>query len=168
MSIDWGRGTVNVAENGFRFGIIPHHAVGASWYEESQGVYPQGCPKCGSADFEENEDGELCCQDCEYTGEADEFWAEEARSFNYSDQEYLITQDAESPDIWVMKSPYYTVTEFCSPCAPGAGYLMDSHDEGPCEALCLGHEWFEEGQAPYRVFSVETREEVFPELAEAA
>ncbi len=162
MSIDYGRGTTNVAENGYRFGVLPHHDVGSAWYDSSEGVYPKGCPKCGSADFEENGDGELCCQDCEYTGEADEFWAEEARSFNYSDQEYLLSQDAESPDIWVMKSPYYTVTEFCSPCAPGAGYLRDANDEGPCEALCLGHEWFEEGQAPYRVFSVETREEVLP------
>lgn len=148
MSIDYGRGTTNVAENGFRFGVIPHFAVGEAWYEDSQGVYPQGCPKCGGSECEEHDE--------------EEDYDQEAMAFAYEDAEYRLTQDAESPDIWVIQSPYFTFTEYCSPCAPGAGYLRDAHDDGPCEALCLGHEWFRDNRAPYRVFSVETREEVLP------
>ena len=64
-------------------------------------------------------------------------------------------------DIFITKSPYYTTCTFCSPCAPNAGDLSHPVDGG-VKAYCFGHDWFEEGKAPYPVFSVKTGEEILP------
>lgn len=71
----------------------------------------------------------------------------------------LQTNDCE--DVWVFKSPFYTHAQFCSPCAPGACYLLNPCEQGE-QAYCLGHDWFEDGTAPYPVFSVKTNEEIQP------
>jgi len=91
-----------------------------------------------------------------------------------------------STDLFVLKSPFYTYAQFCSPCVPGAGNLdsffqseenQESKDgtEFAAEAeangfprvYCLGHDWFESGVAPYGVFSVETGKAVFAAVATA-
>jgi hypothetical protein len=56
-------------------------------------------------------------------------------------------------DLFVLKSPYYTHAQYCSPCVPGAGNLDHPCKEGP-KSYCLGHDWFEDGKAPYDVFDV--------------
>jgi hypothetical protein len=82
-------------------------------------------------------------------------------------------------DIMIIKSPYYTYAQFCSPCAPGAGYLMNwfkmengyspetlgieqfekmAQAAGFPKVYCFGHDWFGNGIAPYPVFNVETGE----------
>lgn len=69
---------------------------------------------------------------------------------------YKLMTDS-SGDLWVMKSPFFTYAQFCSPCAPGACYLRNPVE--PCESnkcYCLGADWFEDGKAPYPVYSVET------------
>jgi hypothetical protein len=70
-------------------------------------------------------------------------------------------------DIFVMKSPYFTYAQFCSPCAPGACHLMnpldtvcfvleDSEPIADNKCYCFGHDWFDDNKAPYQVFSVRT------------
>ncbi len=63
-----------------------------------------------------------------------------------------------SGDLWVLESPYFTYAQFCSPCAPGACYLLNAL-ETPDEnnrAYCLWSDWFDDGKAPYVVYSVAT------------
>lgn len=82
----------------------------------------------------------------------------------YERDGYRLTNCLQS-DVFVLASPYFTYAQFCSPCVPGACNL-DSPLEQPSEAnkcLCLGHDWFEGGKAPYPVYSVATGEIVQPE-----
>jgi hypothetical protein len=94
---------------------------------------------------------------------------------DYSDKDYDLHVSGDNFGIFVMRSPYYTFCRGCSPCAPGAGDLnnplnTDEHevlDIGD-RALCLGPEWFDTDndqyshKIPYRVFRVDTDEEVVP------
>jgi hypothetical protein len=62
-------------------------------------------------------------------------------------------------DIFVTKSKYYTLCSYCSPCAPGAGYLGS---DGSVKTYCLGPDWFnKDNPMPYRCFYVENNCEVF-------
>jgi hypothetical protein len=79
--------------------------------------------------------------------------------YSFEHDGYKAFQSYDDPDIFIEKSPYYTFCDFCSPCAPGAGYLTT---EGNVKTYCFGHDWFFNSKAPYRVFSVETKEEIFP------
>jgi hypothetical protein len=102
---------------------------------------------------------------------------------HYDDGEYIIDKLDET-DLFVAKSPYFTFAPECSPCAPGACYLRDGIKESGgarpsyspeqfvefsslsgkehLKCYCLGHEWFEEEEAPYAVYSVQTGERVYP------
>jgi len=172
MGIDYGMGKTNFdVKNGIRFGIIPAREVGQYWYEESEPAYPENaCPECGSTanvvDFVEAEHGnyalfsdwhsdEYACLDCEIVFDNQEV---EAIAFKYEKDGYILSQSAEDSDIWIFKSPFYTIAGFCSPCAPGAVYLTDTSPDA--KGYCLGHDWFESGKAPYTVFSVETGKEI--------
>lgn len=92
-------------------------------------------------------------------------------------------------DVFVSKSPYFTYAQFCSPCVPGAGNLdrpqhnpesiawnkdrtidpsapkenyieMTGEESGWPRVFCLGHDFFENEEAPYPVFSVATGKRV--------
>lgn len=82
-------------------------------------------------------------------------------SYYYEQDGYACEQQADDTDVFILRSPFYTRCKFCSPCAPGAGYILDSAEDG-IFAYCFGHDWFESGQAPYTVYSVETGEVVKP------
>ena len=65
---------------------------------------------------------------------------------------------ASDGDIFVTRSKYYTLCSYCSPCAPGAGYLENA---GEVKAYCLGPEWFDKhNPMPYRCYYVENDCEV--------
>lgn len=104
-------------------------------------------------------DYSLVCPSCEYITGADglDFQETEPIGFTYDSEGYQAFQSYDDPDIFVTKSPYYTLAQFCSPCAPGAGYLMD---RGTVKAYCFGHDWFEGGTAPYPVYDVKTGKRV--------
>jgi hypothetical protein len=53
----------------------------------------------------------------------------------------------------VLRSPYYTRGNFCSPCVPG-GVSLESDNPDGAKAYCLGHDWFENGVAPYTGYMV--------------
>ncbi len=79
----------------------------------------------------------------------------------YEREGYKLLTDS-SGDLWVIKSPYFTYAQFCSPCAPGACHLrnpLESPDDGN-KCYCLGSDWFDDNKAPYPVYSVETGKEI--------
>ena len=174
IGIDYGNGLTNVNhDSGIRYGVIHHHEVGQRWYEDSEGDYGEPtCGKCGNtapssndadSDLAEREwfDGkDFYCPTCEYCFWSDDAYSDEPRAHTFEDDEYSATQGGDDCDIFVLKSPYYTHAQYCSPCAPGAVYLMSETDTNGPRGYCFGHEWFEEGKAPYPVYKVEDDSEV--------
>ena len=176
--IDYGMGTVNVDRtNGIRYGVISQHSVVQAWADSAESEYGEPtCPECGGKVIEY--DGEkhneyaapankwsacadYACEWCEIIIDSQDACGDEPIGWNYSGDGYELTDCLDSA-IFVLKSPFYTFAQFCSPCVPGAGDL-DSADEDGAQTYCLGHDWFEDGKAPYRVFSVATDKEVMPE-----
>lgn len=65
-------------------------------------------------------------------------------------------------DMRIYKSPFVTWAQFCSPCAPGAGYLRTPCVEGVGTlTYCLPNGWYPDGECPYPYWNVETGEKVF-------
>ena len=165
MRIDYGRGLTNVDhETGIRYGIIPANRV-EYWNDsaEFEEVSPI-CPLCQGdiEDFDEEKDyplyskygvEEYQCNNCKLSFSSDHVFPEDS-NLVYNNDGYSLFQSYDDPDIWVFKSPYYTLAGFCSPCAPGAVYLTDESPDA--KGYCLGHDWFEGGKAPYKVFDVKT------------
>lgn len=103
----------------------------------------------------------------------DNYQVDESGPLLYEGEGYVLKTDSAN-DLWVLKSPYYTYAQFCSPCAPGAVHLSNplivgsdtltikeqqEVQKNTFEAntgYCLDHDFFEEGIAPYPVFSVKT------------
>lgn len=163
--IDYGMGITNIdKDTGIRYGVIHHGEVGEAWYESSEPNYIVACPSCGSESIKDTDDGLMQCESC------DETWDEcnidrEPVSHYLDDGEYLAEQSYDDCDIFITKSPYYTLCGFCSPCAPGAGYLTDSRENG-VKSYCFGHDMFwdtEENHAPYTVYRVSDDSVVEPE-----
>ena len=172
--IDYGMGTTNRdPETGMRYGVISQHSVSQAWCDCAEADYgAPTCPKCGSGavSYEDKHEpleqfGHGCadytCESCEITFDASDAYGDEPIGWNYSEDGYDLTDCLDS-DIFVLKSHYFTKARYCSPCVPGACSL-DSPDEDGAECFCLGHDWFEDGRAPYPVYSVETRQIVEPE-----
>ena len=173
--INYGRGMSNVdLETGIRYGVIHQNNVLQAWADSAEADYGEpSCPKCGDQAVEYNDDehGEYethrhsycdyACESCGLILGSDYIYGDEALGFSLDDGEYEAYQSGNDCDIFILKSPYYTRCQFCSPCAPGAGYLMNECEDGPKE-YCFGHDWFDEGKAPYKVFRVDNDEEVPP------
>lgn len=82
---------------------------------------------------------------------------DESGPYEYSGEGYHLRTTSDN-ELWVLKSPFYTHAQFCSPCAPGAGHLGNPCPNGPM-TYCLGPDWFEDGEAPYPIYKVEDVEE---------
>ena len=102
--------------------------------------------------------------------------------YEYSDKEYELHICDDNFGIFVIKSPYYTYTKQCSPCAPGAGSLNEPvtkqeydntpHDTfmyGTVKAYCLPRDFFdpEYAKIPYRYYRVSDDSEVIEPIIEA-
>lgn len=218
--IDYGMGQTNIDhETGIRFGVISQNEVLQVWADSSEAYYGEPtCPKCwgevveipGHAEssdppgqrvsviqdvpdeyegYEENGVPDFACEICRYLFQSCEAFGDEPLGYLYEKGGYSASC-GEDGDIFIEKSPYFTRAAFCSPCAPGACYLMSPYqidavnqdlidryggperyglkvDYNACaeaagypKAYCFGHDWFEGGKAPYPVYSVETGEEV--------
>lgn len=165
--IDYGRGETNIDHStGIRFGVIPYNELGG--YDLEDAFVPDygnpTCPKCGNPVSDDNENckKDYYCRNCK-----DSFWnydcfPDEAYGFYLEQDGYLATSSGGDNDIFIEKSPYFTYAQFCSPCAPGACYLMNPVDSNGPKAYCFGHDWFEDGKAPYPVYRVDTGELVNP------
>ena len=167
--IDYGMGITNVdVKTGIRYGAISQHSVSQAWCDSAEPDYGKPtCPKCGNEvieyDGDKDVDGwegsdhgcaDFMCEDCKMVYDSSDCYGEEPQGWNYEGDGYKLTGCLDS-DIFVLESPYYTFAPFCSPCVPGAGNL-DSADADGAKTYCLGHDWFEDGKAPYEVYSVET------------
>lgn len=98
---------------------------------------------------------------------SDDFqWADSDESGPYSyESDGVSVQTTSNNDLWVFKSPLYTKAQFCSPCVPGAGNLNTYCENGP-KTYCLPADWFEDGKAPYSIWSVETDELIYKHVTE--
>ena len=165
-------------DTGIRYGIIPLHALGEFAHDSFEAEYDACCPHCGEEipdDFHFTADQRpagktfgcwATCPSCEKAFHEDQQYGDEPSRQKLDDGTYQGTLDS-SGDAWCFKSPYYTRAAFCSPCAPGACSLNSACEDGE-RAYCFGHDWFDEGRAPYPVYSVATGERVLPspEIAE--
>jgi hypothetical protein len=165
---DYGRGATNIdPDNGIRYGVIYQNEVLQAWCDSSEPDYgPPTCGKCGNEaatpetvvfadDIEPewyNATRDYHCLHCERSFDSDDAYCEEPLSHYLDDGEYHATCGSDG-DIFITKSPYYTRASFCSPCAPGACNLMSPCEDGD-KAYCFGHDWFDDGKAPYPVYRV--------------
>lgn len=177
MGIDYGRGTTNIdLSNGIRFGVINQNVV-HYWSESSLPNYGEpSCPKCGNEVTDYDDENEIhqnfkgyresyrsnakkCCEHCEvyFDESSDDLFGEDPLNWILSDSEYEAIQSSDDGDIFITKSPFYTNCNFCSPCAPGAGYLLSNGDD--CKAYCFGPDMFE-GEPPYQIFRVDNDKKV--------
>jgi hypothetical protein len=171
--IDYGNGLTNIDKStGIRFGVINANEL-AYWYDESEADYGEpSCPECGNEvktakgkyrkyRHAKYECGDYVCHACKYVFGSESAFSDSPIAYMYDKDGYLAKQSGDDCDIFVIKSPYYTRAKFCSPCAPGACYLMDACGNG-AKCYCFGHDCFENGVAPYPVYSVETNELIAP------
>ena len=161
--IDYSGGFANRDKEGFHYGVIKCYNL-ASWiWDEVQGEYDIYCPQCGEL---VDESQPVDCEKCSHCGSShpDYQFSDEPRIQYIQDKEdtpeetYAVV-DSDG-DFFVMKSPYYTRSMYCSPCAPGAGDLMNPCPNGP-RTLCLGPEWLAEhfeGRLPYPIYRKDTNE----------
>lgn len=177
VGIDYGLGQSNVdLKTGIRYGVISQHTVGQAWYEDAEPDYGKPtCPKCGGkahsyADYPDrlpiskgDMEGWECdwyegspdylCPECKYLFTSEAAFPDEPLGWTFEDDFYSL-QDCLDSDIIVLRSPFYTFAQFCSPCVPGAGNLDNPMKNG-VKCYCLGHDWFESDVAPYPVYRIE-------------
>lgn len=163
--IDYGMGTTNVdPKTGIRYGVISQNDVLQSWADSSEPDYSDPtCPKCGNPaidlngddvpddvpDLDDSPDGwedngrDYACPHCRYAFDSDEVYGDEAIGFDLDDGEYVAHQGGDDCDIFILKSPYFTYAQYCSPCAPGACYLRSPVDSNGPKAYCFAPDWFD-------------------------
>ncbi len=159
--LDYGLGRANIdVQSGIRFGVIAQNSINLDILSEFESEYGEPhCPKCGQA--VEHDGLEYACADCSECFESEECFPDESLGISYDRDGYKI-QDCLDSDLMILSSPYFTYAQYCSPCVPGAINLDSpmSADEG-VKGYCLGHDWFDEDKAPYRVYRVVDSSEVF-------
>ena len=157
--IDYGNGQTNINHTtGIRYGVISQNEVLQAWADESEPDYGDTyyCPKCGNEITIRQTDDMILCPDCNEDFTDSDCLPEEPLALTYERDGYKCSQGSDG-DIFILESPYYTFAQFCSPCAPGACYLTSTCEpDTNNRAYCFGHDWFEDGIAPYPVYSVET------------
>jgi hypothetical protein len=193
-----GTNTNRDTATGIRYGVISQDDVGQSWFDSAEADYGSPtCPKCGNEavqgegkseqlengvavwtehtparedypNYRKHGCGEYACDGCRIRFDGEDAYGDSPSGFTYEQDGYA-AQCGEDGDIFIVKSPFFTYAQFCSPCAPGACHLGNPlEDPNPEEdsgnrAYCFGHDWFEDGVAPYPVYSVETGELVQPD-----
>lgn len=155
-------------QGSIHYGVINMNALAYWAWEDIEADYgPPTCPKCGNEavniddprvpNLEEADDwewnaSERACLGCKYAFDSSEAYGDEPLSHILDDGEYKGQVDSDN-DLFLVQSPYYTLAQFCLPCAPGAGHL-----ENPCpfgvKTYCLGPEWFEDHAAPYPIWHI--------------
>jgi len=154
--IDYGLGKSNIdTKTGIRYGVIAQSSLSDNALNDMEYVYPFNCPNCGNESLipSKSKTYDYFCQTCRTWHMSEDCYGEESIGMKYEDDEYILT-DCLDTDIMVIKSPYYTFTQFCSPCVPGAGNLDNYMPDG-IKTYCLGTDWFDDyNKLPYPVYSV--------------
>lgn len=189
IGIDYSLGRSNVDKaNGIHFGVIGMNSINLDCAQEFEHDYGEPhCPKCGNRVKEstdatlfpalENDadtpdwfdEQDFACLDCEECYWSDQVYGDEAIGWTYVADRYKLTNCLDN-DIFVLESPYYTYAQYCSPCVPGAcnlDYPLELEDgtEGLPRVYALGHDWFDNKKAPYRVWTVADGIEVVAEVS---
>jgi hypothetical protein len=161
QGIDYGMKQSNIdVSSGIRYGVISQNECLDFWAETSEAYYGSPhCPYCGG---ELKKDKEYQrCPHCRKSLVDESLYGDDPISYYIDDETYTAESD-DYGDIFICKSPYITYAQYCSPCAPGACYLMNELSE-KClnnRAYCFGHDCFDNNKAPYRVYSVKTGKEI--------
>lgn len=181
VGIDYGHGLSNIDhETGIRFGIISQNDILQAWADLSEPDYgPPTCPKCGGNvkeigckeleeridDILENwehtkhESDDYVCEECRYVFGSESAFSDEMSTFTFEEDGYKAFSDEHS-DVWVLKSPFFTYAQYCSPCAPGAVHLGNPLEEEAWNdnnrGYCFDRSWLEDKIAHYPIFSVKT------------
>lgn len=177
--IDYGLGRTNINhETGIRFGVISQGAISQAWSDSSEPDYGDAtCPQCGNVavtfdatkhdeyeqfDQEHFNSGcaDFACEECKLTIDSSDCFGDEAIGWNVDSDGYKMT-DCLDTDVMILESPYFTFAPYCSPCVPGAGNLDNAseselNETSGVKTYCVGHNWFEDGFAPYEVRDVAT------------
>lgn len=158
MGIDYGHGRTNRdPATGFRFGILPLSSLPDWFLDECEQEYLPACPECGSDDLQELRNERKRCRDCRYTANEDYFIPEEPNATNFDVDGVQGFVDREN-DVWITRSPWIAQCQFCSPCAPGAGYLISAAKD--CWAFAPDPSWFgEDAEIVSRILARATPQE---------
>lgn len=189
--IDYSGGTANYdAETGIHYGVIPMNALTEWAWEELESDYGDAhCPKCGNnavagdSELDELADpecvgltrnelnykvlhyacGDFACDTCRLLFDDEDAYGDEPCGHTLDRDGYTGFVGSDGIDLMLVKSDYFTHAQYCSPCAPGACYLLNPTDRSGPRAYCLSHNWFEGGKAPYPVWRVSDGSLVKPE-----
>jgi hypothetical protein len=175
--IDYGMGLANIDNaTGIRYGVIHAHSVNPDALDD---IYTRGENLSYKAAKDEaqatlRQDMESTLDDLgvlpysdrqryvarvsesvwdDIEQEWNDHYEEDNDTYRYGSDGYVI--ETSWLGLYVIKSPFYTLAAYCSPCCPGAGDL-DTPDPEGVKTYCLGPDWFEDNTAPYPVFNVET------------
>lgn len=104
--------------------------------------------------------GDYACDSCRILFDGEDAYSDEALGHGLDDGEY-VGRVNDNGYLHLVRSPYYTLTQFCSPCYPGAGNM-----DTPCitgiKTYCLREDWFEDQECPYPIWSCKTGKLVWP------
>lgn len=191
MGVNYGFGGTNTdPATGIHYGVISVNALHEWAWESLEPDYgTPTCPKCGGTVYENGDDKltaalqaagwteeqidnftpkrDYFCVACRKSFDSDRVFGEEPLGHYIDNAEYSGTVGSDN-DLMLVRSPYYTHTQYCSPCAPGAGHLEHPFDrewvydlrlrclreERPgVRAYCLGGDWFDQDRPPYHVYA---------------
>ena len=165
--IDYGNGKTNIDKNGVRFGVISQNAVCQAFFDTAEAEYSNACPFCGNKPKGKKRINDLHhCGSCRKVFSESDFYDQESLCYYIDDGEYKAFSDSHG-DIMILKSPFFTYAQFCSPCCPGGCHLenpLPEPDENN-KCYCFGHDFFPDSIASYPVYSLETGELICADLA---
>jgi len=151
----------NQDDKGFHFGVIPKNNLfncAETFYENAKDMsYAEVIDKIqeaitGLSDY--LDEGTIEDMVATATENFDENYQSDNAKLVYEFDGYILQSSNDDTDLFVIKSPFYTLAKPCSPCAPGAGDLS-SIENGNLKTYCLDESWFdEENPCPYEYFEV--------------
>ena len=182
------------ADTGIRYGVISTRSLTEWFWDSVENDYGDAtCPECGNpavdipchtvqhengvsviqdmpeayAEFEtaKHECSDYACESCRQLFGSESAFSDEPLGWSIDNGEYRVVDCLDS-DAMILKSPFYTFAQYCSPCVPGAGNLDNPCEDG-AKSYCFGHDWFDGDRAPYTVYRVADGAIVEPEKAAA-
>jgi hypothetical protein len=106
-------------ETGIAYGLISPHGLDSWIYELMESHYSMYCPETGN---DLPQDYCTDSEECPHCGEkhySEDVYGDEADGYSYEGKGYVL-ESRDFTEIWVLKSPYFTWAQYCSPCMPGA------------------------------------------------
>lgn len=179
IDYDMGKSNRDPQNMEMHYGVISGNKI-SSWSlnETLEADYGKAtCPKCGNEAKEPEENSydedteqedldalkpyskydcfDYICENCEIYFSSEHAYPEEPIGHTYESEDLIVSLDSDN-DVWILKSPYYTLCAYCSPCAPGAGDLAAQREHG-IKSYCLPLDWFDaedDTPCPYKIYQV--------------